>query len=219
VISAGPAAAQDADAPSLRKNHVTIAGGANVSGGYPIGDATAVLRGNGVGATAPAFTLFRAESSVRPAAGGELRVAFALSPALSLEAGVQYSRPGIRTSLSQDVESLAATLDAERLSQYIVDFGAIWQLPRPVIGGRVRPFVAGGAGYLRQLYDQHTLVETGRTYFAGGGVRVWLRGGDGRRRSLGLRSDVRATWRQDGVEFDNRNRVWPTVSALLFWEP
>ena len=79
--------------------------------------------------------------------------------------------------------------------------------------------MTGGAGYLRQLYDERTLVETGRIYHAGGGVRVWLSGGDGQRRSLGIRSDVRATWRQDGVEFEGKTRVWPSVTAMIFWEP
>lgn len=220
TIGAAPASAQDRDeAPSLRRNHVTLAGGLNLAGGYPIGDGTAALRGNGLGASPPPFTLFRAESSVESSFGGEFRVGFGLSRDLSIELGVGYSTPGVRTELSQDAEAAAVTLDAEQLAQYVVDVGATWQLPRPVLGGRVRPFVAGGAGYLRQLYDERTLVETGRVYYAGGGVRVWLRGGDGERRSLGIRSDVRATWRQDGVEFEEKTRLWPAVTAMIFWEP
>jgi hypothetical protein len=74
-------------------------------------------------------------------------------------------------------------------------------------------------GYLRQLYDERTLVETGQVYYGGGGVRYWLRGGAGARGSLGLRGDVRATWRHDGVEFEGKTRLWPTVAVLLFWEP
>jgi hypothetical protein len=198
---------------------VMISGGLSLAGGYSIGDATAELRGNGVGANPPAFTLFRAESSVEPTAGGEFRVGFGLARDLAVEVGVGYSAPGIRTDLSQDAEAAAITLDAEQLAQYVVDVSATWQLPRPVIGGRARPFLTGGAGYLRQLYDERTLVETGRIYYAGGGVRVWLRGGDGRRQALGIRSDVRATWRTDGVEFEGRTRLWPSVTAMMFWEP
>ncbi len=220
VIGAVPAAAQPRDeAPSLRRNHVTLSGGINWAGSYPIGDATAELRGNGLGASPPPFTYFRAESSVEAALGGEFRFGFGLSRDLSVELGVGYGTPGISTELSQDAEAAAVTLDAEQLAQYVVDVGATWQLPRPVIAGRVRPFVTGGAGYLRQLYDERTLVETGRIYHAGGGARVWLSGGDGQRRSLGIRSDVRATWRQDGVEFEGKTRVWPSVTAMIFWEP
>ena len=215
-----PVAAQDReDAPSLRRHHVAISGGLNLAGGYPIGDATADLRGNGLGGSPPSFTLFRAESSVEAAAGGELRVGFGLSRNVAIEVGVGYSSPDIRTALSQDAEADAITIDAEQLAQYVIDVGATWQLPRPVIAARVRPFVTGGAGYLRQLYDERTLVETGRIYYLGGGVRAWLRGGDGRRRSLGIRSDVRATWRQDGVEFEEKTRLWPSVTAMIFWEP
>jgi hypothetical protein len=132
---------------------------------------------------------------------------------------VGYSRPGVTTALSMDAEASPISLEAEQLSQYIVDVGGTLQLPGPVFGRRVRPFISGGAGYLRQLYDERTLVETGQVFYAGGGVRAWLRGGDGRARSLGIRSDVRATWRQDGVEFDDKTRVWPTVTAMIFWEP
>jgi hypothetical protein len=109
-------------------------------------------------------------------------------------------------------------LEAERLAQYVIDLGVVWQLPRPVLG-RLRPFVTGGGGYLRQLYDERTLVETGQVYYLGGGVRYWLSGGDARRRSLGLRGDVRATWRLDGVDFEDQTRAWPSVSLLMFWEP
>ena len=120
--------------------------------------------------------------------------------------------------LSGDAEAAPATLDAERLSQLTIDAGLVWQLPRPILGQKLRPFVSGGGGYLRQLYDERTLVETGSLVYAGGGVRYWIRGGDGVHRALGLRGDVRAVWRIDGVNFEDKTRVGPTVSVMLFWE-
>jgi hypothetical protein len=220
VGSTGAIAAQEReDLASLRRHHVTISGGLNLAGGYPIGDTTAELRGNGLGSSPPAFTLFRAESTVEASAGAEFRIGLGLSRDFAIEVGVGYSRPGLRTALSQDAEADAIAIEAEQLAQYVIDVGATWQLPRPVFAGRVRPFVTGGVGYLRQLYDDRTLVETGRIYYAGGGVRVWLRGGDGRRQSVGIRSDVRATWRQAGVEFEDKTRLWPAVTAMIFWEP
>ena len=36
-----------------------------------------------------------------------------------------------------------------------------------------------GAGYLRQLHQDRTLIEHGQIFYAGGGLRYWLRGGDG----------------------------------------
>lgn len=216
---AGTAQAQGGrEGPSLRRHHVTLTGGVTWTGGYAIGDATAQLRGNAVGTSAPPFTLFRAESAIDGAAGVEARVGYALARHLSIEVGLAYARPGITTELSQDEEASPMAIDAERLAQYVIDVAAAWQLPRPA-AGRLRPFVAGGVGYLRQLYDERTLVETGRIYYVGGGARYWLRRGDGRQRSLGLRGDVRATFRQDGVDFEGRTRVWPAMSVMMFWEP
>jgi len=215
----GTAQAQGtAERPSLRRHRVTLSGGLGWAGGYPIGDATAELRGNAVGTTAPPFTLFETRSSIGGVTGADVRVGFSLLRQLAVEVGVAYSRPGVTTELSQDPEASPITLEAERLRQYVIDVGAVWQLPRPA-AGRLRPFLTGGAGYLRQLYDERTLVETGRVYYVGGGARYWLRGGDGRRRSLGLRGDVRATFRQDGVDFEGRARVWPAGAVMMFWEP
>lgn len=211
-------AAQGAGAPASRPGHVTIAGGLIWAGGYPIGDSVAALRSNATGATPPPFTLFRADTSVDAATGAEVRAGVAVTPSFTIEGGFTMSRPSLTVMLSDDAEALPTTLDAERLSQLTIDAGVVWQLPRPVLGGKLRPFVSGGGGYLRQLYDERTLVETGRIVYAGGGARYWLRGGDGSRRAVGLRGDVRAMWRTDGVNFEDKTRVGPTVSLMLFWE-
>jgi hypothetical protein len=218
VLTTVTAGAQTTAAPSLRGRHLSLSGGLSWTGGYPVGDATAALRGNAVGPSAPPFTLFRARTEVRPAAGAEVRVGFALAPGLTVEVGGGFSRPALATSLDLDPEAAAIALDAERLVQATVDVGATWQVPRLVLAGRVRPFVSAGAGYLRQLYDDRTLVETGRVYSAGGGVRAFLRGGDGQRRALGLRAEARAQWRRDGVEFESRTRVMPVLGLHLFTE-
>jgi hypothetical protein len=188
------------------------------TGGYDIGDATAELRGNTVGSNAPPFTLFRAESSVDATAGMEGRVGYVIARDLMVDVGVSYQRPGLTAKLSSDDEAAAVALDAERLSQYIVDVGVLWQLPGRGIGSRMRPFVTGGGGYLRQLYDERTVVETGSVYYAGAGLRYWLRGGDGQRRSIGLRADGRAMWRRGGVDFENEVRVIPVLRVDAFVE-
>lgn len=217
VVPAG-VAAQGVDAPASRPGHLTIAGGLIWAGGYPIGDSAAALRSNATGATPPPFTLFRADTSVDAATGAEVRAGVAVTPSFTIEGGFTVSRPSLTVMLSDDAEASPTTLDAERLSQLTIDAGLVWQLPRPVLGGKLRPFVSGGGGYLRQLYDEQTLVETGRIVYAGGGARYWLRGGDGSRRAVGLRGDVRAMWRTDGVNFEEKTRVGPTVSLMLFWE-
>ncbi|MEZ5287242.1 MAG: hypothetical protein R2712_21060 [Vicinamibacterales bacterium] len=217
ALSAAPAAAQGS-APALRAHRVSVSGGLTWTGGYDVGDAAAVLRGNGVGATPPSFTLLQADSRIGPAAGGDVRIGFALSPSLTIESGFGYSRPGLTTRVSADPEAAPITLDPERLSQFLVEAGIVWQVPGPVVAGRLRPFVSAGGGYLRQLYSERTLVETGRVFHAGGGMRYWLRGGDGVRRSLGLRGELRVLVRSGGVEFADRARAAPVAAVHLFAE-
>jgi hypothetical protein len=204
--------------PALEARHVTVSGGVIWTGGYAIGDATAELRGNAIGPTAPPFTLFAADTTIDATAGFEARVGFAVTRDLTIETGFSYQRPGLTTELSQDAEAEETTIEAEQLAQYVVDVAVVWQIPGVSIGKRMRPFVSGGGGYLRQLYDERTLVETGSVYYAGGGVRYWLRGGDGQRRSVGIRADARVQWRRDGVEFENKTRAMPVIGVLVFTE-
>jgi hypothetical protein len=195
-----------------------VSSGLTWTGGYAIGDRAAVLRGNAAGTTPPPFTLFRAESSVDASAGAAVRIGWASTRDVTVEFGISYQRPGITTAISQDAEIPAVTLDAERLSQYVFDVGVLWQLPRVRLGARARPFALAGGGYLRQLYDERTLVEQGSVYYAGGGLRYWLRGGDGTVHAVGVRGDARILWRIDGVEFEGKTRVAPAFSVLAFFE-
>ena len=68
---------------------------------------------------------------------------------------------------------------ARSSQQYLFDGGADVAAADSASGSRLAPFVAGGAGYLRQLHEDRTLAETGQIYYAGGGARYWLRGGHG----------------------------------------
>ena len=216
-VLAATAAAQSAAPPTLRAHRAAVIGGVTWSGSYPIGSNTAILRTSAVGANPPPFTLFRSASTVESIAGFEGRVGFMLTTNLAVELGGAFARPRVSTAISADPEVASQVLEGEELQQFVFDSGAVWQLPFG-FGRRARPFVSGGAGYLRQLHQGRTLVETGQIYYAGGGLRYWMRGGDGIKRSLGLRADARATWRKDGIDFDNRTRTFPTVSVFAFFE-
>ncbi|MGE0040567.1 MAG: hypothetical protein AB7H88_12750 [Vicinamibacterales bacterium] len=212
--AAGAARAQDG--PALRPHRLTVAGGVSWAGGYALGDQAATLRGNQAGAVAPPFTLFEARSSFTRVTGAEARVGFTLTPSLAVELGGAYARPGIAVRVSADPEAPDQTLVTDPASQYVVDVGLVWQLPVRGLGRRAAPFVAGGGGYLRQLYAGHALVETGQLYHLGGGVRYWLAGQAGGGRALGLRADVRAYVRRGGIEFESRARVYPGATVMLF---
>ena len=144
-----------------------------------------------------------------------------MSLPFTVSSGVDNARSGTGGQFADrvgDPELPGDRTKAEQLAQYVIDVAVVWQIPGLSIGTRMRPFVSGGGGYLRQLYDERTLVETGSIYYAGGGVRYWLRGGDGQRRSVGIRADARVQWRRDGVEFENKTRAMPVIGVHVFTE-
>ena len=213
VAASGVARAQDA--PSLRAHRFTIGAGVVWLGGYDIGDATAELRGNGPGASAPPVTLFTSDAHVTPAASPELRIGFAMTRRVALEFAMSVAQPHIAVAIAGDTEAPSQQLPGEKLEQYLFEGGATWQLPVRV-GSRLAPFVAGGAAFLRQLHEDRTLAETGQIYHAGGGARYFLRGGHGAGRAVGLRGDARVNFRRNGIDFDNTMRTYPTFSFSVF---
>lgn len=211
----GSAATVAAQTP--RPHRLTVAGGAVWSGGYPIGDSTAAIRQNAPGTTPPPLPLFRAESSFATAVGLEGRVGFAITPSIAVEGSIAWSEPHIDVDIVDDVENGNTSLDGETAAQYIVEASVVWTLPFVGQTARLRPYAIGGGGYLRQLHEERTLAETGQIYHVGGGVQYLLRGANGDRRPIGVRGDVRAYIRKDGIEFDDKVRTYPAVSALMFF--
>ena len=200
---------------NVAQAQVTINGGLGWCGGYDIGNSTAELRTNSPGSFTPPFTLFNVDSRISPSPGGEVRVGVALSRELALEGGVLFAKRRLAFRITGDAETTGPQLDGETLQHYVFDAGLLWQLP--VLRGRsVRTFAGAGAGYLRQLHQDRTLVETGEVYYVLGGARYWLRGLPNSSRSLGLRGDVRVNLRRNGIDFDDRTRIYPTVSVLMF---
>ena len=215
VLFATAASAQTFDSPAPRLHHATISGGASWTGTYAVGGSNATLRTNATGATPTPFTLFSTSSTVDHAAGVLVRAGFALTRSITIEGGGSFSEPSLATHISQDPEQAAPADASEQLHQFVIDAGIVWSLPLH-LGSRTRLFASGGGGYLRQLHEHRTLVETGSVYYAGTGVNVWLHGGHGPTRSLGLRGDARMNWRRSGIEFDDKTRAFPTLSLVLF---
>lgn len=200
--------------PTLRR--VTVAGGIIWSGEYPIGEQTAVLRQNATGSPPPPFTLFRTSTTFGSATGVEGRVGVAITRSIAVEGSVAWSQPHLDVVISEDVEGGNGSFEGETTSQYVIEGSVVWTLPIVRDTARIRPFVFGGAGYLRQLHEERTLVETGQLFHVGGGIRYRLRGADGRRRQLGVRGDARAYIRRDGIELEDKSRTYPVLSALVF---
>lgn len=196
---------------------VSIGGGFTWAGGYALGGADAQLRSNTSG-TAPApFTLFETRSRMAPAVGAEVRVGVDLTPRLIIEGGATFGRPRLRFTIDADTEAPSQQqFEGESVQHYVFDAALVWRAPLRR-SSRVDPFLLGGAGYIRQLHQERTLVETGQLYYGGGGARIYLRGRPGSARSFGLRGDVRMNVRRHGIDFENKTRVYPSMSWQVFF--
>ena len=215
LVCWGAAGVSAQEAPVLQAHRVVVEGGLVWSGSYPLGDASAQLRSNTVGVTPPPFTLFSTSSKVGPVASASVRVGFTLTPWLLIEGGGSFGMPRVGVAITQDTEVAGQELEGEELQQYFFDGAVMWHVPVR-LGSRLRPFIIGGGGYLRQLHEERTMVETGQIYYGGVGARYWIRGGTGTTRSFGLRGDLRTNMRRGGIDFENKVRLFPTLAVHLF---
>jgi hypothetical protein len=191
---------------------VEVSGGASWSGPYELGSRDAEETRNTGSGTDP-FTLFATKSRVTAGPGGQARAGIYLTQSIAIEGGVHYLRPSFETRVTGDVEAAGEVVATERLTRYVVDGSLVAHLtPLAFAGGHGVPFVLGGAGYLREVHDQNELIETGREFHGGAGVKVWF--GDGTPR-LGVRVDVGLSSRTGGLDFTTARRTIRTAGASL----
>jgi hypothetical protein len=193
-----------------------VGGGFLWSKGYGLGTRCAEETRN-PGTSTGQFCLFQTATDVAAPTGGVVRLGFYVSSAVAIEGSGQYLRPLVSSRLTGDAEEAPTTTASEKLTRIVVDGSVVFHLRRLTFGGgRAVPFVAGGAGYLRELHEGNELIETGKTYHAGGGVKFWL--GQGPHR-FGVRADIGASIRDGGFDFGKNHRTLPTAGlsvAYLF---
>ncbi|MBI2827816.1 MAG: hypothetical protein HYX77_00915 [Acidobacteria bacterium] len=213
LVGALPAYAQTAE--PRRVGRVEVDAGGGKLGGADLGSADANLR-----ASDPArrsFRLFSTESRFASAPTFHVRAGFAFNRRIGVEGGLMVSRPDIRTPVSADVEDAPAITVTGRVGQYAIDAGVVVMISELRLGSRTVPFVAAGAGYLRQLHEGQTLVEQGHVYHAGGGVKHWLLTRDrGFISAAGLRADARLYLMSGGIAFEDRARPHAAISGSVF---
>jgi hypothetical protein len=182
-------------------------------GGAALGSTQAELRANNV--TPTPFRLFATETDAGSTPGFDVRAGYWIMPSLLVEASFVRATPELRTAISADAEGAAALTVAESLDQYFISGNVLWLFENFRFGGTV-PFVSGGLGYLRQLHEGQTLVETGQVYQIGGGVRRPLLTDLGWVRSLGLRVQGSVYVLRDGVQLEDQARTHGAISGAVY---
>jgi hypothetical protein len=196
-----------------------IFGGVGWIGATDLGSVTAQLAGNGVPSGTP-VTLFEADAQIESGPRLDGRLAWRLTRTLAIEGGVTMTRTHVRTDTGGDFEQAPPASLTEELSEYAFEGGVVVHIPKLTFAGaRGRLFITGGGGYLRQVHEEATVIETGGLGFAGGGVTYALRQrGRGFPLGIGLRGDVRINVRSGGleVEADHGTHISPSTSGGVF---
>jgi hypothetical protein len=174
--------------------------------GMPLGSSSSDLtRPDG-----SALPIFAVETLGGGAVGGEARVAYALTRALTVEGVGTWSRLTVRTAVTNDIENAADVTIDNHLRRVTVEGAAVWSLVR---GVRTTLFVRGSVGWMREMTDGLILAENGRVGTLGGGVKYWWRRADGSR-PLAFRVEGRAFARSRGVALgEPALQVTPAVVA------
>ena len=212
LLVAVPASAQNID-PPLRRLQVDFGGG--LIGGANLGTVDANLRANAN--TLQSFRVFSSDTRFAPAPSFHVRAGYDFSRRLGVEGGVVLSRPKIESSLTGDIEGAPPLTVDERIDQYFVEASVLFRLDEIRLGRSTVPFVAGGAGYLRQLHQGLTVIEQGHLFHLGGGVKhVLTVRNRGLVRSSGLRADARVYLVSSGYSFDDSPKPHMAASGSFF---
>ena len=204
ALVVGGAAPLYAQSPS--RGTVEIGGGAAVAGGSDLDRRTAQLTSN-TGTTGGTFEYFDVEGRVKPGYGVLARIGVYLSSAASVEGGVQWLRAINAQRITGDTEGAPDITAEAKLNQYLFEGSALWHFGT----GSARPFVYGGAGYLRVLHESDALVEDGVEVHAGIGVK-WSLG-----RRVAIRGDGGISIRDLGSDEDDKRRTVPVAAGSIIW--
>ncbi|MDQ3419692.1 MAG: outer membrane beta-barrel protein [Acidobacteriota bacterium] len=191
-----------------RAGAVEISGGGTWSAGQDLGERAATLTPN-PGAGSSFFDLFQTEQRLKPVFGGQAIVGYYITRAFAIEGGIQYSRPTLSVTLSDDFEEAPSLTATTAITQYLFTGSVVYHFgtsPSAV------PFIAVGAGHLRDVHNGNELLETGIEYHGNVGVKWWTGSGRGR---IGVRAEGGLSMRTGVFDFDDERRVVPTVAVSL----
>jgi hypothetical protein len=213
AVSALHASVALAQPASPQPGRVEVSAGSLWIGRQVLGS-TSANETTGTGGT---LALFQASTELASLSGLEGRISVRVWRGVEAEVEASYGKPQLKISIANDTENAAQVTAVETIQQITVGAGVVWSVPYRPWRGRLMPFVTAAAGYLRDVHEAQTLIDTGRYYQVGGGVKVLL---VSRSRSffkgLGVRADARAMVRSKGVAFDAAGHASPAIGASVF---
>ncbi|MGE0449233.1 MAG: hypothetical protein AB7Q29_06570 [Vicinamibacterales bacterium] len=190
---------------------VDVAGGVRMIGGIPFASiASEQTTREGTRA------LFQTATSLERSFGPIATVGVRFAGIFRIEGTFGYNNARLVTRITADQEEADDAEANAPVRQFLFEGGVAVEARRWQAGPLV-PFASGGLGYLRQLYDGRTLVETGHSSYVGGGVLLErVPSARGFVKATGLRVDVRATRVRDGVISDGASHWAPALMAQVF---
>jgi hypothetical protein len=216
LVSASAASAQGRpfvyrDTPHA--GSLEMSGGIIWIGGFTGGTSTAELTRNGE--LSGGFDLFTADAEMKARPGAVGRITVFLSNRVAIEGGVRFSQPMVTYRLSGDVEEASETTAEETLARYAFTGSLVVHLRGMGPGVSAVPFLAIGAGYLRDLHQGNELLETGTELHGLVGFKYWFNSTASSR--FGLRGEAGLSRTDGGFDFSDKSRVVPIVSASLVY--
>ena len=185
-----------------------ISGGGTWSAGQDLAEGAATLTPN-PGSGSASFELFQSEPTLKSVFGAQVLVGYYITRAFAIEGGMRYSRPTLSVRLSDDFENAPSLTADTNITQYLFTGSAVYHFGS---SPRVVPFVAAGAGHLRDVHNGNELIETGVEYHGKFGVKWWSGTGRGR---IGLRAEGGVSIRTGGFNFDEDYRTVPNGAVSL----
>jgi hypothetical protein len=189
-----------------------IGGGVVWAGGFTGATSTAELTRNGE--DSGGFDLFTAAGELKGRMGAGATLAFFVSSSVAVEGGFRFSQPVISYRLSADAEEAPDTTAQENLARYVFTGSLVVHLRRMSPGVSTVPFIAAGAGYIRDLHQGNELMETGQAFHGVVGLKYWFNAAP---RRLGVRGEVGVSMTDGGFDFSDKSRVVPIAFASLVY--
>lgn len=162
------------------------------------------------------LSVFSTSNSLGPGLGLEAHLSYGVTRKLFAEASGAWGRLQLRSKTSGDIENAEALTLTDQMSRFSVEGSGLWTLWSKA---RTALFVRGGAGWMRELAGENTLMEDGVIGNVGAGIKYWWKNGSPHGVSrFGLRAEGRAVIRSGGITLGaQKTRVTPAAAAGVFF--